>query len=451
MPSPATQGLQIDKRLAPAVMATKNIVTSQMSDATLSQCDPYIHNENAGEKQKFHVCIVSGFAESLINFRGDLIDDLITYGHKVTALAPSANEAQADRIRAFGADFISYEVKRNGVTVSSDLKTLTQLVTIFDDLQPDIVIAYTIKPVIWSGIALLHNKSARYFALITGLGYAFHGSTIKRRLLRSLVCWLYRFSITRAEIVFFQNPDNQQTFVSEKILGGKPSIVLPGSGIHLDRFPLVCIPSGELVFLMIARLLGEKGVREFVAAATRHRELGSQAKFRLVGPYDPSPDGITSAEVEAWKKQGAVTIVGPLDDVRSELADCHVYVLPSYHEGLPRTVLEAMSTGRPIITTNAPGCKETVENGRNGFLVEPRSSKELVERIQWFLDNRDAIEPMGRESRKIAEERFSVDRVNRTIFGCLLAPRTPQRGSFLTRLLGSVVRPFAWLSRRCAS
>lgn len=398
-----------------------------------------------------HVVVVSGFAESLINFRGDLICDLKSQGCRITALAPSASDDQLQRIERLGAEFVSYDVKRNGLSVSSDLATLSQLKRQFRRLNPDIVLAYTIKPVVWSGIALSRNRSIRFFPMITGLGFAFHGDSLRRKLLRTLVTGLYRRSLRRAELVFFQNADNQETFRSGGLLGNKPSIVLPGSGINLTRFPQRPFKTGPITFLMIARLLGEKGVREYAEAAHEVKKRHPEVRFRLVGPTDPSPDAISEHEIAAWKTQGAIEYVGSLQDVSDELANCHVYVLPSYHEGLPRTVLEAMATGRPIITTNAPGCKETVENGKNGFLVETKSSSELIERTQWFLANQQAIEPMGLESRKIAEQRFSVDKVNQIILSKLLTSQPQGKGTFLTRFFASMPTQFTWRSRRQAS
>ncbi len=382
-----------------------------------------------------HIVIVSGFAESLINFRGDLIRELVARGLRVTTLAPAASAKQVERIEALGAAFIPYQIRRNGMSVASDLATLAQLKRLFRELRPEIVLAYTIKPVIWSGIALFANPLTRFFPLITGLGFAFYGDSLRRTMLRKLVMTLYRRSLKRAEVVFFQNPDNQQTFRSAGLLGVKPSVVLPGSGINLERFPLQPLPGGDLVFLMIARLLGEKGVREYAAAAAELKQRFPNVQFRLVGPSDPSPDGIPDDEVAKWKVEGAIDYVGGLEDVREEITNCHVYVLPSYHEGLPRTVLEAMATGRPIITTQVPGCRETVVANQNGFLVEPRSVPELVQRMIWFIENRDAIEPMGIQSRRLAVSKFSVDIVNRTITDYLLHDRAAADTSHTQGLL----------------
>jgi glycosyltransferase involved in cell wall biosynthesis len=182
-----------------------------------------------------------------------------------------------------------------------------------------------------------------------------------------------------------------------------------GSGVDLSYFSEAEFPESAPTFLCIARLLGEKGLREYAQAAQIVKQRYPKAEFRLLGPADPSPDRISLDEVNTW---GTIEYLGDTNDVRPYLAVCHILVLPSYHEGMPRTVLEAMATGRPILTTNAPGCKKTVVQGENGFLVPFRDAEALAERMIWFIEHRDQWQRMGQVSRRMAEERFDVHKIN---------------------------------------
>ncbi len=437
----------------PCLASAERSLNKEASEKTLQESYPTTAKALAVEKRSHlsHAMLISSYAESLLNFRGDLILELVGKGYRVTVLAPTASKDQVNRIRNLGAEFIEYSVCRNSLSILSDLTTFHQLFTTISREKPDCIIAYTIKPVVWTGISLLANKSIRFFPLITGLGYTFYGNTLKRMLIRRLASTLYRCSLQRAETVFFQNPDNEKTFRESGIVNSQRTQVLPGSGVNLERFPQKDLPNGETVFLMIARLLGEKGVREYVSAAKSLRQQGVRAQFRLAGPFDTSPDAIKASEVDQWIKQGAIIYLGPLEDVREELANCHVYVLPSYHEGLPRTVLEAMSTGRAVVTTNSPGCKETVVEGANGFLVDARDAERLMDRMLWFINNSNAIASMGRCSRQIASEQFNVKKVNGLILETIESVQKPIINSFLSTTFFYFLRTCSQLKRLLAS
>ena len=223
---------------------------------------------------------------------------------------------------------------------------------------------------------------------------------------------LYRISLRRATKVIFQNPDNLSEFVSRGVVPDRKCVLVNGSGVDVQRFNLTPIPKGQVTFLSIGRLLGEKGFREYAQAAQIVKEKYPDTIFQLLGPEDPSPDGIPETEIKHWDKQGWIEYLGSTSEVRPYLRNCHVYVLPSYHEGMPRTVLEAMAIGRPILTTDVPGCRETVIPGENGFLVPKASAHALAERMIWFIRNRDQWERMSERSRKIAEDIYDVHKVN---------------------------------------
>ena len=362
------------------------------------------------------VMVIGALPESLTNFRGDLIRSLVEAGHQVTAMATPASQEQVDAIKALGADFRSFPVQRNGLNPIQDLKTLFSLWRVFRELKPDVVLAYTIKPVIWGGIALRGDRNARFVALITGLGFAFQGKGRLRGALTNAVSSLYRLALGRSLAVVFQNHDDREHFVARRIASPAICNVVGGSGVHLDRFGLRPLAAQGTVFLMVARLLREKGVREYAEAARQVKVRYPEAVFQLLGPEDPSPDGIPINEVQKWQSAGHVEYFGAVSDVRPFLENCHVFVLPSYYgEGLPRTIIEAMATGRPILTTDNVGCRETVISGENGYLVPKANAEALAERMIWFIEHRDQWERMGQKSRQLAEERFDVHKVNRQL------------------------------------
>jgi glycosyltransferase involved in cell wall biosynthesis len=271
---------------------------------------------------------------------------------------------------------------------------------------------YTIKPVIYGTLAAWLARVPRRFALITGLGYAFQEERGRGRL-QALVQRLYACALGRADKVFFQNPDDEAMFRQRAILAAHvPSCVVNGSGVDVSSFQAMPLPPGAPRFLLIARLLGDKGVREYVEAARRIRAKGKGASFGLVGWIDSNPDSIRQDELDAWVAEGVVDYLGKLSDVRPAIANSTVYVLPSYREGTPRTVLEAMAMQRAVITTDAPGCRETVVHGVNGFLVPVKSVEHLEQAMLRFIDDAELAKTMGVRSREIAVNKYDVRKVN---------------------------------------
>lgn len=357
--------------------------------------------------------LIAGFPDSLLHFRGPLIEALLSCGLEVHVAAPNLQEGKELRARMEAKGLIVHSVPllRTGMNPLADLKTLFALWSLMRLIRPDFVMSYTIKPVIYGSIAAWLARVKYRFALITGLGYAFQGEG-RRDALRSLVQRMYAIALRRTHKVFFQNPDDEALFRLNDILKPVvPSVVLNGSGVDVAAFDVSPLPS-EPVFLLIARLLGDKGVREYVAAAREVRLGFPRARFLLVGWIDENPDAIKQGELDAWIQEGVVEFLGRMADVRPAIAAASVYVLPSYREGTPRTVLEAMAMGRAIITTNAPGCKETVIDGTNGFLVPVREVMPLVEAMRKFLDSPELISSMGFQSRQLAMGKFDVRSVN---------------------------------------
>ncbi len=361
--------------------------------------------------------LLASYPESLLTFRGPLLDALLAQGHTVHVGAPELRlgSPMVQKLEARGLQTHSIPMRRTGTNPLTDLVTLLHLHRLMRQIHPDCVLGYTIKPVIYGSLAAWLASVPNRFALITGLGYSFQGQedgADERVLLRSLVQWLYGLALNHSHKVFFQNPDDQTLFRTRQILSPViPSLVVNGSGVDVDEYTPAPLPPAPR-FLMIARLLADKGLREYVAAARLVRTRHPEALFSLVGWIDENPSAITQAELDAWQAEGVIRYLGKLDDVRPAIADCNVYVLPSYREGTPRTVLEAMAMARAVITTDAPGCRETVIDGDNGFLVPVKAVDALAEAMMRFVEDPRLAVSMGRRSRLIAEEKYDVRRVN---------------------------------------
>lgn len=357
--------------------------------------------------------LIAGFPDSLLHFRGPLIGALLEASQEVHVAAPDLSAISPVRLEleSRGVTVHQIPLRRTGTNPLADLRLTLHLIRLMSRIRPDRVLGYTIKPVVYGTLAATVARVPMRFALITGLGYAFQGDG-ERGLLRSLVQRLYSLALRRTQMTFFQNPDDESLFRTLDLLPrGVSSCVVNGSGVDVSAFSVAPMPAGTR-FLLIARLLGDKGVREYVAAARKVRARHPEAVFSLVGWIDVNPDAIRRDELDAWITEGVIDYLGRLNDVRPAIAGCTVYVLPSYREGTPRTVLEAMAMGRAVITTDAPGCRETVVNGENGILVPVKAVDELADAMLRFIEQPELAFRMGQRSRQIAEEKYDVHRVN---------------------------------------
>ena len=364
--------------------------------------------------------LIASHADSLINFRGALIDALIQEGASVHVAAPDLPNGSAGRMRleAKGLHVHDLKLQRVGMNPFTDLHTFFLLLKLMRQIRPRWVLSYTVKPVIYGMLAAQAARVPNRFALITGLGYAFQGqedASFIRKSVHRIVKSLYRCALHGCHKVFFQNPDDEALFKKLKLVNNStPTIVVNGSGVDTSQFMVRDIPT-PVSFLLIARLLGDKGVREYVSAAREIKRLYPNVVFNIAGWIDDNPDAIKKTELDDWQSSGDINYLGRLSDVRPAIIDSSVYVLPSYREGTPRTVLEAMAMGRPIITTDAPGCRETVINGVNGFLVPVKDVKKLAEAMEYFVLQPEAMEAMGAASREIAVSKYDVHSVNKVM------------------------------------
>ena len=362
------------------------------------------------------ILLIANSPISLINFRGQFLRALVAKRLEVHAAAPDLPQTSKYRhqLECFGVKVHEISLKRAGMNPLEDLMTLFLLWSLMRRVKPDYLLGYTIKPVIYGSLAASLSGVPRRFALITGLGYAFTGEqNFKRGLVQKLVSKLYSLSFMRTEKVFFQNPDDEALFRTLKVLPDSvPSMVVNGSGVDLEQYTVAPLPKNSVVFLLIARLLGDKGIREYIAAATQVKKQYPEVRFMLVGDVDENPDSVQAFEIKQWECDGTIDYLGWLEDVRSAIADCSVYVLPSYREGTPRTVLEAMAMGRPIITTDAPGCRETVVDGENGFLVPIKDVESLTKAMERFICEPELAPRMGKASLQLAHNKFDVHKIN---------------------------------------
>jgi len=366
------------------------------------------------------ILINASLAPSLYNFRGPLIREMIARGHEVHVSAPTIDAADRDRIVALGATPHELPLERTGLGLGSDLRYFAALRRLIAGIAPDRVLNYTIKPNIWGSLAA-RTKGVPAVSMVTGLGYAFaaSGNGIQRAV-KWLARRLYGFALRSNDAILFQNPDDVRDFAAAGALHDPSKVrMINGSGVDLVHYAPAPLPPGPC-FLMIARLLGAKGIREYAAACARVRAAVPEAECLLVGVTDDGPDGVAEAEV-LQLCDGAIEYLGLLHDVRPAIARASVYVLPSYREGTPRSSLEAMAMGRPVVTTDAPGCRETVIDGENGFLVPVGTVEPLAEAMIALARDPDLRATMGARSLDRARSRFAVDKVNDAIIDALAA------------------------------
>lgn len=364
------------------------------------------------------IAIVSNQAASLVNFRGPLIQALSAAGLQVMALAPDYDEGLRSSVATLGATPIDYGLSRAGMNPLRDAIDCARLVFLLRRLRPDATLAYFIKPVIFGTLAAWLAGVPRRVALIEGLGFVFTDSTarvsLSRRLLRSAVSMLYRGALARAACVVFLNPDDISEFVHRRLVDRAKTRCLGGIGVDLSEWPPASPVLRPVTFLLAARLLCEKGVVEYAEAARLVKRRCPEARFLLLGAPDPNPGSLPTSMVESWVCEGLLEWPGHVP-MRPWVAQASVYVLPSYREGVPRSTQEAMAMARPVITTDVPGCRETVVDGENGFLVPVRNVQALAEKMMMFIERPELIESMGKQSRRLAETRFDVHQVNKRL------------------------------------
>ena len=354
--------------------------------------------------------LISPKNRTVYNFRGDLIKRIISLGYEVIVTGPDRTDV--DRIEALGARFVEIPLNKTGTSVVGDIKYCQALTRLFKQEKPDATLGYTVKPVIYGAIAAKEAGVKSINSLVTGGGYTFTATTLKARILGVIVRTLYKVGFRNADHVIFQNHDDLMEFCERKLVNKEKCSVVNGSGVNLIKFTPSPYPD-QMSFFMLSRLLKSKGVREYLEATRVVKQKYPSAKFYILGKYETSmQDAVDKEYVERFIDDGIVERFEETNEVRPYYSMSSVYVLPSYREGTPRTVLEAMAMGRPIITTDTQGCRETIDDGRNGFLVPIKDSQTLADKMCWFIEHPDQVEIMGKESIRLVREKYDVNKVN---------------------------------------
>lgn len=374
------------------------------------------------EPRRARVAIIGNQAFSMRNFRGPLILELVSRGHEVFALAPDYDGEEQRAIRSLGATPVDYSLDRSGTSPLRDMCDVVRLSRLLKSLRLDVVLSYFIKPVVYGTLAAKLARVPRRTALIEGAGTTLseEASGWKGRLLRRSVIGLCRVGLRQAHRVIFLNDDDIDLFLSRGMVQRNQVCKIDGIGIDLDKYDVRPAATTPIQFLMMARLIYEKGVNEFVEAARILKKKNPDVRFVLLGGIDSNPNAIPERTIGQWVEEGVIEWPGQVNDVRPWLEKTSVFVLPSYYrEGLPRSTLEAMAMGRPVITTDWVGCRETVLHEENGFLVPIKDSGALADAMLRFVANPTLVKVMGEKSRRIAEQRFDVHQINKHILDAM--------------------------------
>jgi glycosyltransferase involved in cell wall biosynthesis len=367
-------------------------------------------------ESRLRIALVCNTAWAIYTYRRGLLRMLTARGADVTIIAP--RDRTFEPLAAMGCRCVELPVASKGTDPRQDLKTLMALYREYRATRPHLVFHYTIKPNIYGSVAA-KLAGVPSIAVTTGLGYTF----IQKSRAAQIAKRLYRFAFRFPREVWFLNRDDHQAFVDEKLLAHpERARLLHGEGVDLDDFARVPLPAREdFVFILIGRLLWDKGVAEYVDAARSLKTRYPHARFQLLGPVGvDNPSAISRTDVEQWTRENVIEYLGEAHDVRPLIAAADCVVLPSYREGVPRTLMEASAMGRPIVATDVPGCREVVEHGVNGLLCEVRSASSLASQLERMLnashEERAAMAQRGRE--KVArefDEKQVVERYKGTI------------------------------------
>ncbi len=361
------------------------------------------------------VLLLSSHTPSLFWFRVDLMKEMQKEGCEVIAAAQMLEADWEGRFAEIGVKYRQIRVARNGLNPFGDIITLKDIEKLILKEHPDKIFAFQAKTISYGAIAANKYGINEFYPMVAGLGSIFRGEGLKNKLVRIVMSVLYKQAFNKSKKIFFQNNDDRQTLVNAQLLSDDKIVMIHGSGVNTEKFQPVDYPQIPS-FLFIGRLIKDKGVGEYLEACKKIKQLYKDSvRCLLVGPYDSNPSALKPEELRPLIDNGIIEYFGEQTDVCPYIARCSIYVLPSYHEGTPKTVLEAMSMGRAIITTDAPGCRETVDNGFNGYLVEVKNIKALVEKMSYLADNPEIVKNMGERSREIACRKFDVRKVNDTI------------------------------------
>lgn len=360
------------------------------------------------------ICLIGTVASSTLNFRKTFIELLIQEGHEVYVFATDYSEKTSAAIAALGAEPISYQLNRGGLNPFADIKSTIKLKNKIKAIAPDIVFSYFAKPVIFGTLAAKLAKVPRIIGMLEGLGYAFtpeppHKKEIlKKKIVREVQIFLYKISFRYLERIIFLNPDDPVDLLKKHQIKVKDVQILGGIGVDLDKFKPTPPSLDPIRFLFIGRLLAEKGIFEFLQAAEIVKKQHPEVEFIVLGTIDKdNPSSLSQSDLDYYKQSNIIMHPGHVDNVQEWIEKSSVFVLPSYREGVPCSTQEAMACGRAVITTDVPGCRETVIDEINGFIIPLKDTKILVKNFQKFIKNKELITKMGKQSSILAKDKFS--------------------------------------------
>lgn len=364
------------------------------------------------------IAVLSSHTSSLFWFRMDMMKDFIKHGHSVIALGPESELIWRNKFKEYGIIYKQFYVERNSINPIHDLRTYRELKEFMKKEKPDKIFTYQAKTVVYGSLAAKANGISEVYSLIAGLGSIFRGVGFKNRLVRVIMMTEYRLACHASKNVFFQNNDDKNEFIRNGLIKEEKTVIINGSGVNLEKFKSEPLPDYP-TFLFIGRLIKDKGVVEYLEACKQIKSDHPEVRCLLVGPYDSNPSALLPEELQPFIEEGIIEYFGEQSDVRPYLKQCSTYILPSYHEGTPKTVLEAMAVGRSIITTDAPGCRETVIDGYNGFLVPIKNINYLVVNMKILIENKVLNEKMAQRNLEIVKEKYDVKLINQSIMNTM--------------------------------
>lgn len=368
------------------------------------------------------IVFIGTIASSIYDFRADLIRSLLKQGHQIYAFTSQYNAEDINKIEQLGAIPVTYTLNRGGLNPLADIVATYQLFKKIKHINPDVVFSYFSKPVIFGTLAAKLAKVPCVIGMLEGLGYTFteqpEGLSHKTKFIRYIQVFLYKIALPMLDQLIFLNPDDPKDLLETYSIKVKKVVILGGIGLNLQEYPYQPVDdiSLPIKFLFIGRLLKEKGIHEFVQAAKLVKKQYPKTQFTILGQIDTFNIGaLQQSELDDLIASNVVHYLGWVNNVKDWITNSHVFVLPSYREGVPRSTQEAMAIGRAIITTDVPGCRETVIQNRNGFIIPRWDSKALAENMIYFIENPKQIRFMGDESHKIALDKFDVVQVNQRL------------------------------------
>lgn len=371
------------------------------------------------------VAFIGTVASSFYGFRADLIGTLLKKGHQVYAFTSECTTEDLKKIEKLGVTPITYTLNRGGLNPLADIVATYQLSKKIKTINPDLVFCYFSKPVIFGTLAAKLAQVPRVIGMLEGLGYTFteqpEGLSKKTQLIKKIQVFLYKIALPQLDQLIFLNPDDPKDLLEKYAINVKNVEVLGGIGLNLDHYKYSENFNSNISFIFIARLLAEKGIHDYIKAAKIVQEKYPSVKFTVLGAIDKEALGsLKEEELESLVKTNIIEYPGHVSNVSEWIENSSVFVLPSYYrEGVPRSTQEAMAIGRAVITTDVPGCRETVVDGVNGFLVPKWDHEALAEKMIYFIEHPEQVRLMGAESYKIAVEKFDADKVNQKLMNIL--------------------------------